>query len=85
MQDPPLFAKIATGAVAILIVAASGVALFIDSGAFDSRQGQFTFAVTDTLLPLFQAMLTALVGYALGKRLVDALKRPAQSDRHLGT
>ena len=66
--------------VAGVILAASLIALLVDPATFDLHQAQFELAVTDTLLPFFEATLAGLVAYTVGKALAKALHRPQKSE-----
>ena len=59
--------------VAGVILVASVSALLVDPATFDLHQAQFEVAVTDTLLPFFEATLAGLVAYTVGKALAAAL------------
>jgi len=61
--------------VAGLILAASVIALLVDPATFDLHQAQFESAVTNTLLPFFEATLAGLVVYTVGKAVAAALRR----------
>lgn len=75
MIEPPRLATGLTAAVAVLLVAACVIALLVNPDTFDLYQFQFESAVTNTLLPLFEAMLTGLVAYVVGRELAAALRR----------
>jgi hypothetical protein len=63
------------GIVATLILVTSVIALLVDPGTFDQYQYRFELAVTDTLLPFFEALLAGLVVYTVGIAVASALRR----------
>ena len=63
------------GGVAGLIVLASVYALLLSAEGFADWKVQFDSAVTETLLPLFTAIVGASVVTAVGFALATALKR----------
>jgi hypothetical protein len=63
------------GLVATMILVTSVFALLVDSGTFGEYRDQFEFAVTNTLLPFFEAILAGLVVYTVGVAFASALRR----------
>ena len=57
------------GILALLIVVVAVVALFMSPGTFTERQGQLEFAVTETLLPMFELLGAAAAAYLIAPRL----------------
>ena len=63
------------GIVATVILVTSVTALLVDPGTFGEYQYQFELAVTNTLLPFFEALLAGLVVYSVGVAFASALRR----------
>ena len=72
----PRAGAVLAGIVGTLILVTSVIALVVDPNIFEDYQYRFELAVTNTLLPFFEAILAGLVVYTVGKALASALRRP---------
>jgi hypothetical protein len=61
--------------VAAIIFAASVLALLVEPGTFETYQNQFESVVTNTLLPLLEVTLAALVVFVVGSMIASSLGR----------